>query len=320
MNPRFTVLMPTNYRPDVIGYAIKSVLDQTESSFELFVVGDGAAPETAVAVSRFSDPRIRWFDLPKASNFGYANRNIALREARGDLIAYAADDDLMFPDHLETLGSAFGDPAIQWAYSQALWVSTDGVAGPDLTNLSFAEEREIFMTRFNTISGGCAVFRAEAFPTRAAFPEDVSSAGDWAMFKQLLEWYGIPAMAIIRQPTLLHFTAGRKRSRHSEFDLLQGYLTVADSVAWWPELLRPLIPDGMPPQAVFARSLSKPGGPEALRVAALDVVNRIAMNSLTPRLASVPEKDLISQLRTALKKLESANTALRVRNRGPPIK
>jgi glycosyltransferase involved in cell wall biosynthesis len=95
VSPRFTGLMPTHYRPDVIGFAIQSVLNQSETDFELFIVGDGARPETAAAVGRFTDPRIRWFDLPKTPGFGYVNRNIALRESRGELIAFAADDDLM---------------------------------------------------------------------------------------------------------------------------------------------------------------------------------------------------------------------------------
>ena len=133
MSPRFTVLMPTHYRPDVIGFAIQSVLNQTETDFELFIVGDGAWPETSAVVHRFTDSRIRWFDLPKAPGYGYANRNIALRESRGELIAFAADDNLMFPDHLALHGAVLEDPSIRWAYSRALWVSSDGVTAPDLT-------------------------------------------------------------------------------------------------------------------------------------------------------------------------------------------
>lgn len=302
MNPRFTVLMPTNYRPDVIGYAIQSVLNQTEPDFELFVVGDGASPETAAAVSRITDPRICWFDLPKSPDFGYANRNIALREARGDLIAYAADDDLMFPDHLELHGAALANPAIQWSYSQALWVSSDGVAGPSLTNLHFADERENFTTTVNTICGGAAVFRAAAFPTRAAFPEDVPKGADWVMFNRLLTQHGPDAVAIIRQPTLFHFTAGRKKSRYSGFELLRGYLAVADRAAWWPRALQPTIAAGTPPQAIFADMLQKSDGPLVLRTAVLDVVNRIVMDDL---LLQVPSSARNAQA------LESENRSLR---------
>ena len=35
--PKFTVLLPTHAHPRTLGIAIRSVLDQTERDFELFV-------------------------------------------------------------------------------------------------------------------------------------------------------------------------------------------------------------------------------------------------------------------------------------------
>ena len=134
MTPRFSVLMPTHDRPHLIGFAIRSVLAQTRADLELLVVGDGAVDGTAAVVAGFGDPRIRWFDLPKGAGFGYANRNTALLAARGAIVAYAADDDIMLPDQLERLDAAFADPEVMFAYGQALWVSADGIMAPDLTN------------------------------------------------------------------------------------------------------------------------------------------------------------------------------------------
>ena len=275
--PRFSVLMPTHYRPDVIGLAIRSVLGQTAADFELLVVGDGAAPGTADVVAAFADPRIRWFDLPKAPGYGYANRNLGMRAATGELIAFAADDDLMLPDHLEKLGAEFADGRVQWAYSQALWVSADGIAAPDLTNLDAEDERAFFLQRSNTIAAGSLMFRAAALPPDP-WPEEIGRWGDWHIMRRLLEAYGLPAMRRVAEPTFLHFVAGRKTARHSEFGALAGWLAVADSSPWWPAALRLGPADGVSLQAAcWQRLVSDPGTAAQWRRAATDAVNRLAL-------------------------------------------
>jgi glycosyl transferase family 2 len=143
--PRVSVLLPTHNRADVLGFAIRSVLWQSEPNFELLIVGDGCTDETPNIVARFKDERIRWIDLPKAPLSGYANRNRALKEARGRYVAYAQHDDIFFPDHLEQLIATIEASRADWCYSRPLWCTPDGYCVLFAINLSNPDELDHFL-------------------------------------------------------------------------------------------------------------------------------------------------------------------------------
>lgn len=289
--PRVSILMPTHSRVDVIGYAIQSVLDQTMGDFELLVVGDGCAPGTADVVASFNDSRMRFFDLPKAPHFGYANRNIALREARGELIGFAADDDLLLPDHLEVLSQSLRKEGTL-AYSQAVWISTDGIGAPFLTNLTLPDELHNFMERGNTIPASCFLYRANCLPVRSVWQEDVTSAADWHLWRRIIRENPNSPVLYCRTPTVLHFSARWKNSRHSAVRELQTYLEVADQVNWWPSALRVQVSDGQKEQAAYSTLMrADPARWKAsMREAVLDLGARLAwenVQTIRPSLAAV---------------------------------
>jgi hypothetical protein len=100
--PTFTVLAPIHRPPDLLRFAVGSVLGQTRHDFELFIICDGAPEATAHAAAAFErqDNRIRAFIHPKGERHGEAWRHLALQEARGRVVCQIGDDDLWFPDHL----------------------------------------------------------------------------------------------------------------------------------------------------------------------------------------------------------------------------
>lgn len=268
--------MPTHGRPDVLGFAIASVLAQTEADFELLIVIDGGDPRTRGVIDAFSDPRIRVFDLPKGRGFGYANRNVALREARGHFLAIAAHDDLLFADHLALLSALLLRKGCDLGYSRPLWVSTDGVIVPFGTNLDLADERQHFIERENTVPSSAFLTTRAAAVAAGLWPEDVDKAGDWVLWRRILA-AGDNRVAYLRQPTMLHFSADWKRSRFAAMEEMRRLLEIADGAAWWPRILR-ASPSGLPEQARIWLSLSTGGETyrDSLRDAVDVVADRIA--------------------------------------------
>jgi glycosyltransferase involved in cell wall biosynthesis/chaperonin cofactor prefoldin len=238
----------------LIGYAIKSVLRQTERDFELLIVGDGCTDNTADVVQGFLDERIRWFDLPKAPNFGYANRNQVLREARGELIAFIGHDDLLMPDHLRLLGRLFRTGHAEWGYSRPLWVADDGMVVPSAIDLRKPSHLNLFMTGFNAIPAQCVMYRRTCHERYGYWPEETIEAGDWQLWKSFLGPSAGANLVYEPVPTALHFRANWRTGETWAPPPLPAWLEIGQGEEW-PDALRRDVPPGELVQAVFSEEL-----------------------------------------------------------------
>jgi glycosyltransferase involved in cell wall biosynthesis len=236
--PRFSVLMPTHNRTDVIGFAIASVLRQTIQDFELLIVGDGCTDNTAEIVKQFNDPRITWFDLPKGHGFGYANRNVALRQAKGELIAFCAHDDILFSDHLELLARELEKSKAEWVYSKPVWVTSDGIILPTANGDLRQESVQKNFFQANFIPASNVVHTRECFEKYGYWSEELKGGGDWELWKRIIEGGQRKNIGYCSTPTMLHFNAIWKGGRISNLLGLQTLLTLADQAQWYPSVLK----------------------------------------------------------------------------------
>jgi glycosyltransferase involved in cell wall biosynthesis len=117
MEQLVSVVLPTHNRARWVGRAIASVLGQTHRTVELLVVDDGSEDETAEVVSRFGD-RIRLLSQPRAG--AYAARNLALRHATGDFVAFIDSDDAWRPARLEAQLPLMARPGVGLVFGDAL--------------------------------------------------------------------------------------------------------------------------------------------------------------------------------------------------------
>lgn len=79
--------------------AVKSVLQQSFTDFELLVVDDGSTDGTMGQLAEITDPRLQLLSNPR--NMGAsAARNTGIRAARGDWVAFQDSDDEWLPQKL----------------------------------------------------------------------------------------------------------------------------------------------------------------------------------------------------------------------------
>jgi len=105
-NPLVSVIVPTYNRVGLVDRALKSVLAQTFTEFELLVVDDASEDGTEGLVRSLSDPRTVY--LRHRLNLGCAAaRNTAIEASHGDYVAFLDSDDEWMPEYLENVVRVF---------------------------------------------------------------------------------------------------------------------------------------------------------------------------------------------------------------------
>ena len=114
-NPLVSIIIATYNRGHIlVDRTLPSILEQTYSQVEAVIIGDHCIDDTAHRIRRINDPRVRFVDLPKRGSYpsdpksrwfvqGSFPRNVGLRLARGKWLGWISDDDILLPNHVESL-------------------------------------------------------------------------------------------------------------------------------------------------------------------------------------------------------------------------
>jgi glycosyltransferase involved in cell wall biosynthesis len=98
--PRVSVLLPCRNGSRTLALALRSMLAQTLTDFELLLLDDGSTDDSVAIARRFDDGRIRI--LSDGAGRGLPWRlNQGVSSARGTYIARMDADDVSFPSRLE---------------------------------------------------------------------------------------------------------------------------------------------------------------------------------------------------------------------------
>lgn len=123
--PLVSVIMNGHNAARFVADAIASVLAQSYRNWEI-VFWDNCSDDASASIVRaHDDSRIRYFLAPSFTPLGEA-RNLAIRQARGEFIAFLDCDDLWFPEKLERQIPLFADARVGLVYSDTLFFNELG--------------------------------------------------------------------------------------------------------------------------------------------------------------------------------------------------
>jgi len=115
-----SIIMPAFMAERWISRAIKSVINQTYTNWELLIVDSDSSDNTGKIATSFAniDPRIKYFNVPNVGASGA--RNAAIKKSSGKLIAYLDADDEYLAEHIEFRVNYFKQNTVDFIFGPVI--------------------------------------------------------------------------------------------------------------------------------------------------------------------------------------------------------
>lgn len=170
-----SVVIPTRNRLHLLKRSLQSVYDQTYKNIEIIVVDDFSEEETPAFLKKeMEDKGIRFIRNEMPNGAGKA-RNLGIKEASGDVIAFLDDDDEWYSQKLQKQILPFEDMEVGMVYTGSKLIKVDHNMSyysiPEVSGYIFNElliENRIGTTSMVAIRAKLAkeLLFDEAFPAR----------------------------------------------------------------------------------------------------------------------------------------------------------
>jgi glycosyltransferase involved in cell wall biosynthesis len=182
-----SVVIPTYNRSEYLSQAIHTVLQQTYQNFEIIIIDDASTQENNNLIESFHDNRISYHKNKKRMGAPYS-RNIGIKNANGEFIAFLDDDDEWEKDKLEKQLQAFNDELVGLVvcYSNDKRFGMERISKPH-ENLTYND----LLKSFNLSSTSSYVVRKKALDTVGGFDTNLPSAQEYDLALRIAQKYKV---------------------------------------------------------------------------------------------------------------------------------
>ena len=180
-----SIIVRTCGRPNVLRNALNSIRNQTYSNIEVVIVEDGPAVSQKMVSEEYSQMNILYFATENKCGRS-AVGNIGLEKATGIYLNFLDDDDILYPNHIETLISAIEKEKTCAAYSIA---DESQIKVLKQNPYQYKEKRiikryhqtynKLLLFAYNYIPIQSILFKRELYEKMGGFDESLDYLEDW---------------------------------------------------------------------------------------------------------------------------------------------
>lgn len=190
---KVSVVITTYNSMDYIPETLESVLRQTFTNFEVWLVNDGSSDHIVQWASELVDPRVKFISQ---ENQGVSSaRNTGIAHAQGEYVAFLDGDDLWEPTKLEKQVRCLeANPEVGLVYT---WLTRiDWQSNPTGRVICSQIEGDVWekIIEKNRVACSSVMVRRCCFETVGVFDKNLRFAEDWDMWIRLATRYHFAAI------------------------------------------------------------------------------------------------------------------------------
>jgi glycosyltransferase involved in cell wall biosynthesis len=213
MQPLVSIIIPTYNSEKYIREALESALNQTYRNIEIIVVDDGSTDNTKEVLKHYLD-RIQYI---YKKNAGPASaRNVGIKHAKGEYIAFLDSDDMWLPEKIELqLGVFVKDQRIGLVSCNDYEIDEKGQILGESKHIHYPSQKALFNALLvqNVVSGGSnAIIKKECFDKVGLFDEHLHGTEDWDMWLRIAQRYDV---IFVERPLVTSRVRNNSISSHS---------------------------------------------------------------------------------------------------------
>jgi glycosyltransferase involved in cell wall biosynthesis len=191
--PTVSIIVNVRNGAVTLGAALASAFAQTYRDWELIVWDDCSSDDSAKIVAQFSDARLRYFLAPEETSLGQA-RELAMRQAQGEWLAFLDQDDIWLPRKLGLQMALTDSAQVGLVYGRTVCFYPDGRQRDydQFHEFSQLPQGDIFaelLGRGCFIAMSSAVIRRSAVEEIGGIPERIRITPDYYLYLAVSKRY-----------------------------------------------------------------------------------------------------------------------------------